>query len=115
MRAGVTGVEWMKAKFFYTYVLRCSDSKLYIGHTEDLRARLSQHKKGKVQATAYRLPVQLVYYEACLSLLLAKSRERQLKAGFGRAYLKRRLGQQPRMHQFLPIGPKAFRPNAKDG
>ncbi len=47
---------------------------------------------GEVQATAYRLPIQLVYYEACLNLSLAKARERQLKTGFGRAYLKRRLG-----------------------
>jgi putative endonuclease len=47
---------------------------------------------GEVQATANRLPVQLVYYEACLDLALAKARERQLKTGFGRAYLKRRLG-----------------------
>jgi putative endonuclease len=79
-------------KFFYTYVLLCSDSRLYIGHTKDLRVRLKEHRMGEVQATAYRLPVQLVYYEACLDLSLAKARERQLKTGFGRAYLKRRLG-----------------------
>ena len=92
MRAGVTGGEAIWLKFFYTYVLRCSDSKLYIGHAKDLRVRLSEHKAGKVQATVFRLPVQLVYYEACLDLSLAKARERQLKTGFGRAYLKRRLG-----------------------
>jgi putative endonuclease len=92
MRAGVTGIEAIKLKFFYTYVLRCSDSKLYIGHTKDLRVRLRQHKKGSVPATEYRLPVQLVYYEACLDLSSAKARERQLKTGFGRAYLKSRLG-----------------------
>ena len=90
MRAGVTGSGSMK--FFYTYVLRCFDSKLYIGHTDDLRRRLREHKNGRVEATAYRLPVDLIYYEACRDLSLAKSRERQLKSGFGRAYLKRRLG-----------------------
>jgi hypothetical protein len=37
-------------------------------------------------------PVQVVYLEACLDLSLAKARERQLRTGFGRAYLKRRLG-----------------------
>jgi putative endonuclease len=84
-------VSAMKSRFFYTYVLLCSDSKLYVGHTEDLRIRLDQHKRGAVQATAYRLPIQLVYYEACLDLSLATARERQLKTGFGRAYLKRRL------------------------
>jgi predicted GIY-YIG superfamily endonuclease len=47
---------------------------------------------GKVPATAFRLPVELIYYEACRELSLAQTRERQLKTGFGRAYLKRRLG-----------------------
>ena len=79
-------------RFFYTYVLRCSDSELYVGHTDDLRVRLRQHQGGKVQATAYRLPVELVYYEACRDRSLAQNRERQLKTGFGRAYLKRRTG-----------------------
>jgi predicted GIY-YIG superfamily endonuclease len=78
--------------FFYTYVLRCSDAKLYIGHTENLRLRLHQHANARVEATAYRLPVELIYYEARRELSLAKARERQLKTGFGRAYLKRRLG-----------------------
>ena len=92
MRAGVTGGEATKLTFFYTYVLRCSDLEFYIGHARDLRVRLGQHKMGKVPATAFRLPVELVYYEACLDLSLAQKRERQLKTGFGRAYLKRRLG-----------------------
>jgi putative endonuclease len=89
---GVTGEEPIKLKFFYTYVLRCSDSELYVGYAKDLRVRLGQHKMGKVPATAYRLPVELVCYEACLDISLAQARERQLKTGFGRAYLKRRLG-----------------------
>jgi putative endonuclease len=82
----------MGSRFFYTYVLLCSDSKLYIGHAQDLRIRLNQHKRGAVQATAYRLPIELIYYEACLDLSSAVAREQQLKTGFGRAYLRRRLG-----------------------
>jgi hypothetical protein len=42
-------------------------------------------------ATAHRLPVTLEYYEACRSELKARLHEKQLKTGFGRAYLKRRL------------------------
>jgi hypothetical protein len=37
------------------------------------------------------LPVTLEYYEACRSEDRARLREKQLKTGFGRAYLKRRL------------------------
>ncbi|PYJ85107.1 MAG: excinuclease ABC subunit C [Verrucomicrobia bacterium] len=76
---------------FYTYVLRCSDGNLYIGSTGNLRRRLVQHEAGRVPATAPRLPVTLEYYEACRSEGSARLREKQLKTGFGRAYLKRRL------------------------
>jgi putative endonuclease len=77
--------------FAYTYVLLCADRNLYIGSTDDLRRRLSQHTSGYVPATVPRRPVQLVYYEACLSLDAARTRERQLKTGYGRQYLKQRV------------------------
>ena len=76
---------------FYTYVLRCGDGNLYVGSTGDLKGRVAQHRAGQVPATAKRLPVTLEYYEACRSNMKAKMREKQLKTGFGRAYLKRRL------------------------
>ena len=76
---------------FYTYVLRCGDGDLYIGSAVDLRKRIAQHRAGRVPATAHRLPVTLEYYEACQSELSARRREKQLKTGFGRAYLKRSL------------------------
>lgn len=78
-------------KFYYTYVLRCADGKLYVGFTQDLRARVKMHQEGKVATTRVRLPVELVYYEACRSEEAAIAREKQLKTGFGKAYLKRRL------------------------
>lgn len=78
---------------FYTYVLKSEeDNKLYIGWTNDLRLRVENHNKGKVTATKHRVPLVLVYYEACLDKKKAIEREKQLKSGFGRAYLKRRLG-----------------------
>lgn len=76
---------------FYTYVLRCGDGNLYVGSTGNLRSRITQHQAGRVTATASRLPVRLEYYEACQSEISARLREKQLKTGFGRAYLKRRL------------------------
>src|SRR5213592_1800558 len=76
---------------FYTYVRKCGDDRLYIGWAADLRKRLVQHRAGRVRATAHRLPVILEYYEACRSELKARLREKQLKTGFGRAYLRRRL------------------------
>ncbi|OGH86648.1 MAG: excinuclease ABC subunit C [Candidatus Magasanikbacteria bacterium RIFOXYC12_FULL_33_11] len=79
-------------KFFYTYVLKSGkDKKLYIGYTKDLRNRFEQHNDGLVESTKDRRPFILIYYEACLNEKDAIVREKQLKTGFGRAYLKRRL------------------------
>ncbi|MBI2063670.1 MAG: GIY-YIG nuclease family protein [Candidatus Yanofskybacteria bacterium] len=78
--------------FFYTYVLKSQkDGQLYIGWTTDLNKRVIMHNRGGVGATKYRMPLDLLYYEACKSKTGAISREKQLKTGFGRAYLKRRL------------------------
>lgn len=78
---------------FYTYVLKShKDGKFYTGWTKDLTNRMKEHMSGSVKATKDRVPMELVYYEACLSEKSAIVREKQLKTGFGRAYLKRRLG-----------------------
>ena len=78
-------------KFFYTYVLRSlKDGKLYIGWTNDLRKRIEKHNLGKSLSTNDRRPLKLIYYEACLSKENALKREKKLKTGFGRKYIKNR-------------------------
>ena len=79
---------------YYTYVLRSlKDKRLYIGSTPDLRKRLKEHNSKKVFSTKYRLPLELVYYEAYCEERYARRREKQLKY-FGKAYqeLKKRAG-----------------------
>lgn len=80
---------------FYTYVLYCTnkDSRkiLYIGSTTDLKNRYKEHVKGEVKTTKNFTKIILVYYEACLSKQDARKRELQLKTGFGRGYLNKRL------------------------
>lgn len=79
-------------KFFYTYVLRSlKDGELYIGWTDDLKSRVIKHNKGLVQTTSNRVPLELIYYEACQSKSKAISREKTLKTGFGRKFLKNRI------------------------
>lgn len=78
---------------FYTYVLKSlKDGELYIGWTVNLRERLKKHQNGLVLSTKDRRPLQLVYYEACLVEANAIKREKALKTGYGRRYLKDRLG-----------------------
>lgn len=77
---------------WYVYVLysKLSD-RFYIGYTGDLKRRLVEHQSGTTQTTSRMKELGLVYYEACLSKTDAEERERQLKTGFGRAYLRKRL------------------------
>jgi putative endonuclease len=50
---------------FYVHVLHSTrDLGLYIGFSTDLRRRLSEHKNGASQATNFRGPWSLIYYEA---------------------------------------------------
>lgn len=78
--------------FYYTYVLLSEkDNNLYIGWTVNLRERVQRHNDGFVAATESRRPLKLVYYEACLNKESALLREKTLKTGFGRIYLKKRL------------------------
>ena len=82
----------MIQKYFYTYVLESiKDRNIYIGYTDNLSRRIKQHNSGKVFATKSRLPLLLIYYEACLDKEKAIEREKSLKTGFGRNYLKNRL------------------------
>ena len=77
---------------FYTYVLKSQkDDKLYIGFSSNLKNRIIEHNNGLVEATKARRPLKLVYYEACLEKEKAVAREKTLKTGFGRKYLKGRL------------------------
>lgn len=76
---------------FYTYVLRNNNKMLYTGSTNDLRKRFNEHNSEKSEYTKHRGPYQLIYYEACLSEEDARSREKYLKSGMGKRYLKNRL------------------------
>lgn len=76
----------------YTYVLFSgTDGKFYMGTTGDLRKRLQLHSAGRVRSTAYRRPLKLVYYQACLSADDAYRREWYPKSGRAGRYLRTRL------------------------
>ena len=79
---------------YYTYVLyREKDSQWYTGATPDLKERFLEHMAGRVRSTERRRPLKLVYYEGCLDREDAFRRERYLKSGRGKRYLRQRLGE----------------------
>ena len=77
---------------YYTYVLISrKDNKMYTGYTKNLKLRFEQHKKGQMSSTKDRRPLEIIYYEACISEADALRREKYLKTHYGKMYLKKRL------------------------
>ena len=77
---------------FYTYVIRSTkDNKWYTGSTYNLDKRLKDHNDGMVFSTKNRRPFELTYFEACINEQDARAREKYLKSGMGKRYLKNRL------------------------
>ena len=50
-----------------------------------------QHEKGRVDSTKNRLPVDLIYFEACRNKGDATRREKYFKTHYGKMFLKKRL------------------------
>ena len=77
---------------FYTYVLKSKvDRKFYVGWTNNLKSRVTEHNLGNVQSTRDRRPLELVYYEACKNKESAVKREKYFKTGYGRRFLENRI------------------------
>jgi len=77
---------------YYVYLLLSEkDGKFYTGSTDDLKRRMAEHEAGYVKSTVMRKPLNLIYYEACLNEADARVRERYLKSGAGKKYLRNRL------------------------
>src|SRR3989344_8606984 len=77
---------------WYTYLIQSkNDKRWYTGCAADLRKRFKEHNKGLVSSTKGRGTFRLVYYEACFNRDDAFARERYLKSGMGKRYLKNRL------------------------
>ena len=61
-------------------MLRCADGSYYVGHTDDIERRITQHEIGAGSGyTATRLPVQLVWFEEFPTREEAKAAEAQVK------------------------------------
>jgi len=79
------------SQMYYVYVLRNNAGKLYTGYTRDLRKRLEEHASAKSTYTSSRGPYELIYYEASMNMSDALAREKYLKTGMGKRYLKNRV------------------------
>ncbi len=64
---------------------------MYIGFSSNLKIRIFEHKKGVVSSIKHRRPVILIYYEAYKSEKDARIREKFLKTGQGREFIKKNI------------------------
>lgn len=72
----------MAEKSWWVYLLRCADTSLYCGVTNDLSRRLRQHNgeiKGGAKYTLTRKPCELAYQENCADKRSAMKREYEIK------------------------------------
>lgn len=77
---------------YYVYVLECSNGSHYIGQTHDIEKRWIEHIRGKgADWTRKYPPVKLVHWEEFETREAAVKREKDLKTGFGRKWLKREI------------------------
>jgi len=69
-----------KMNDFYMYILKCKDNSYYIGHTDNIEQRISEHYKNKFPCyTSKRLPVKLVFLQTFGTRDEAFIAERQIK------------------------------------
>lgn len=76
--------------FFVYFLKSLKDNKLYIGRTNNIERRLSEHNSGFVSSTKSRQPLLLLGYETCETELQSVNLEREWKKGYKREILRRK-------------------------
>ena len=81
---------------YFVYVIKSlKNGQLYKVFTQDLEVRLKQHNQGKTKSTKAYIPWVLVYFEKVEYRDEARKREKYLKSGIGRDFLKKKLNKAP--------------------
>jgi predicted GIY-YIG superfamily endonuclease len=77
---------------WYVYILRSlRDKGLYVGSTNDIQRRLTEHNAAKVDSTKHRCPFTLEAYIAVKDKAKAIELEEYFKTGSGKAILQKRI------------------------
>ncbi|MCF7907200.1 GIY-YIG nuclease family protein [Patescibacteria group bacterium] len=76
---------------YFVYVLKSEkDGKFYVGMTNNIERRVKEHNNGvaSTPSTKNRGPFKLIYFEKLENRIIAREREKYLKSGSGREYIK---------------------------
>ncbi len=61
---------------------------IYVGMTDNLERRLAEHNTGENRSTKAYRPFALIYQETSIDRITARKREKYLKSGVGKEFLK---------------------------
>lgn len=76
-------------KMYYVYILlSLKDNLQYIGYTDNIKRRLSEHTNGKNFSTKFRRPFKLIFFEGFLNQKDALRREKYFKTNPGKRTIK---------------------------
>ena len=74
----------------FVYILKSLTSgKSYIGSSDNLLRRFSEHSSNQEKATRNRGPWEMIHWEMFETLAAARRREQFLKTGFGYTWRKK--------------------------
>ncbi|MBN1462061.1 MAG: GIY-YIG nuclease family protein [Paludibacteraceae bacterium] len=74
---------------YTVYAIRSIERNyIYVGMTSNLLERLHRHNSGYERTTKPYAPFLLLYEEKCADRLTARHREKYLKSGVGKEFLK---------------------------
>ena len=91
-RGAARNIELESSAMHHVYLIESEPQcKWYIGYTTNLRRRLEEHNCHKNISTAKGSKWRLIYCETYVNKMDALGREKFLKSGSGREFLKRQL------------------------
>ena len=74
---------------FYVYAIKSiTRNYIYVGLTNNIERRIAEHNNGENKTTKSYRPFIKIYAEECISRQAARLREKYLKSGIGKEFLK---------------------------
>jgi putative endonuclease len=74
---------------FFVYVLNSlTRNYIYVGLTDNIDRRINEHNKGYNKTTKPYIPFKLIHTEPFTTRIEARKREKYLKTGIGKEYLR---------------------------
>ena len=76
---------------YWVYILKNSQNRIYIGQTNNLDSRIKRHNNNEEISTKNRGLFNVIHQEIYRTRSEAMRREKQLKSGKGREWIKNNL------------------------